>query len=551
MNDKPNDFGRADAQLDKEVADALGDASVEELMDADAAADATPAPPVAPDSAPAPDPTAPDAPAPPAAESKDPDLHNGTIVAITGDDVLVDLGLKNQGLVSITQFEELPKVGDNVEFIVEGLIEAEGLLRLTRRGAISKVPWEKLEKGMTVEAHVIGFNTGGLELKVSGHRAFMPASQVDLHHVDDLVPLLSHKLVSKVIDIDRRGRNIILSHRAVLEEKQSRQREQVIGQLEVGQIREGTVRNLQDFGAFVDLGGGIDGLIHISDLAYSRVDHPRDVLKAGQSVQVKILKIDAEKNRISLGCKQVQPDPWEGVEHKFTVGAQVSGRVTRIARFGAFVELEQGVEGLVPAGELSWSHFHRIEDIVQLNQVVNVSVLNVDAGRRRIGLSLKQAQADPWADADSKYLPDTVLTGTVTRTTTFGAFVQLEPGVEGLIHISQLADRRVDQVEDVVKTGQEVTVKVVDMDPDQRRIGLSIRALAESAAEPDVAPPQSGKPRGGRRDGGDRRRDPEGARADVRKYVVNDDREAKASESMKSLLDKLGEDASGLKGGIG
>lgn len=552
MNDKPDDLGRVDPQLEKEVADALGDASVEELMDTDATAPPPPAP--SPEGSDPADPSAaPGTPADAPAQSSDPDLHNGTIVAINGDDVLVDVGRKHQGLVSISQFEAPPpKVGDNFEFIVEGLIESEGLLRLTRRGAISKVPWEKLEKDMTVEAQVTGFNTGGLELKVSGHRAFMPASQVEIHHVDDLVPFLNHKLVCKVIDIDRRGRNIILSHRAVLEEEQLRERDQVLGQIEVDQIREGTVRNLQEFGAFVDLGGGIDGLIHISDLSYTRIDHPSEIVQPGQKIQVKILKIDTAKQRISLGFKQVQPDPWEGVGSKYAPGTEITGRVTRLARFGAFVELEQGIEGLIPAGEISWSHFHRIEDVVQQNQTVHVAVLNVDVKRRRIGLSLKQTQSDPWSEADRKYLPDTVVTGTITRCTNFGAFVQLEPGVEGLIHISQLADHRVDQVEDIVKPGDEVTVKVMDLDPDQRRIGLSIRALVESAqVEAELSQERSGKPRDRRSRGDGKSRGPEGTHTDVRKYVVDDDREAKAGESMKSLLDKLGEDGSGLKGGIG
>jgi small subunit ribosomal protein S1 len=520
MSDQPQNNGQVETDVDKEVADALGDFSVMDLMDADEPV--TSGKPVKDLTT---DPTA--------------TTTRGKIVAIHDDDVFVDIGGKSQGILPLNQFEKAPEIGQEMEFVIEGLLGDEGLIKLSRQGAITKATWDSLERGMVIEAKVTGTNTGGLELKVAGQRAFMPASQVDIEHVENLNQFLNQKLRCKVQDLDRRRKNIILSRRAVLEEEKAESAKQVMEELAEGQTREGTVRNIQKFGAFVDL-GGIDGLIHISDLSYQHIDDPTQVVKVGQQVRVKVLKVDRENDRISLGLKQIEPDPWETAQQDYPEGEQVSGRVTKLTNFGAFVELAPGIEGLIPLGEMSYSRINRAEDVLSKDQVVNVMVLNCDPQRRRISLSLKQLKDDPWKTADSSYMPGTQVSGQVTRTTTFGAFVLLEPGVEGMIHISELAHERVPTVESKVNTGDEVTAEVLSVDPDQRRIALSIKALTEAP-----------EPRGGKGDGGRGRPRGKASRDDMRKYVVKDAKEARAGESLGSLLNKFGQGGGDLKGGLG
>jgi small subunit ribosomal protein S1 len=499
-----------DQDLEKEIADALGDFSVMDMVE-----DPTPE-------------TASGAPL----QAGDHAMAKGSIVAIHDDDVFVDLGGKSQGIVPLTQFEQKPELGAEMEFVVEGVLGDEGLIKLSRQGAVEKATWQTLERGMTIEAMVTGSNTGGLELKVAGQRAFMPASQIDLNRIEQFNEFLGKKVKCKVIELDRRGKKIVVSRRAVMEEEQAAEREKVLAEIQVGDVREGTVRSLQQYGAFVDL-GGIDGLVHVSDLSWERVGKPEEVVKVGQKVRVKVLKIEGDGQRISLGMKQVGPNPWDTVEQKYVPGTQASGRVAKLANFGVFVELEPGVEGLIPMGELSWDRVGKASSIVEVNQMVTVKVLDVDIARQRISLSLKQLSDDPWTSAEGEFAVDTIIEGKVTKTTDFGAFVELAPGIEGMIHISELSDRRVGVVEEVVKAGQDVKVKVISFDPGKRRIGLSIKALTE----------KPGEARGGR--GGKASRD------DLRKYSVKDTKKATTGESLGALMDKFGGGDGGLKGGIG
>lgn len=515
MAEQPQSRTPRDPELDKEVNEALGQMSVEELMDANQ--------PHAPSSAPSSEHTQ----AEQDAEQDERPLRLGTIAAVRGDDVFIDLGGKDQGVVPLAQFEKTPRVGEHMEFIPETFLEDEGMYKLSRQGAVAKASWRTLERGMIVEGPVIGVNTGGLEVKIANQRAFMPASQIDLHHVEDFTSFLNHKVQGQVVELNKRKKKIVLSRRAVLEAEQDRRREQVMQTLEEGEIREGTVRNIRQFGAFIDL-GGVDGLAHVSDLSYERVKKPEDVVSVGQQVQARVLKVDKEAGRISLGLKQVEPDPWERVQTRYPPGEPVSGRVTKLANFGVFVQLEPGVEGLIPIGELSWERVGKPSDVLSVNQSVKVMVMDVDAPKRRISLSVRKLTGDPWEQADRKYMPGAVITGTVTRTVPFGAFVQLEPGIEGLIHISQLAPKRVERVEDVASVGQEVQAKVRDMDPDKRRIDLSIRALSE---EQDAGA--------------------KGSRQDVAQRVSQDSKEARAGQSLGSLMDKFGQGGGGLKGGLG
>lgn len=460
-----------DTALEREIADALGGKSVEELMAESEQAE-----------------TAQSQAATPTDEAGHPDLRHevrrGRIAAIRGDDVFVELTGdtgKMQGVVPSTQFERAPRLGSIMDFVVDHIDEKQGLIFLSREGAINRSTWEQLQRDAVVEARVVAKNKGGLELEMPGGiAAFMPASQIDLHHVEDLDSFVGQKLEAIVQEIDRKSKKVVLSRRHLLVDRQAKNKEKLLGQLEVGQVREGKVSNIVDFGAFVDL-GGIDGLVHVSDMSYSHVDKPKDVLKAGQAVTVKVLKIDLENQRISLGLKQVQPDPWENIGDKVKVGDQISARVVRNAAFGSFIEVEPGVEGLLPVSEISWKRIHKPDEVVRQGDVLKLAVIGVDLGKKRITLSLKQAQGDPWTGAEHKYAKESLVDGKVIGTTEFGAFIELETGVEGLVHISELADKHVAQVTDVLNVGDTRQFRVLDISEEDRKVRLSLKAVNKPA----------------------------------------------------------------------
>ncbi|HEX7010462.1 MAG TPA: S1 RNA-binding domain-containing protein, partial [Phycisphaeraceae bacterium] len=393
---------------------------------------------------------------------------------------------KLQGIVPLPQFERPPRIGSIMDFVVERVDESQGLVFLSREGAVSRATWEQLQRGAAVEARVIATNKGGLEMEmVGGIRAFMPASQIDLHHVDDLESLVGQRLQGLVQEIDRRSKKVVISRRQLLQQAQEQARAKLLAELEPGQVREGVVCSLVDFGAFVDL-GGVDGLVHISDLSYTHVAKPSEVLTVGQRVRVKVLKIDRDKpgkERISLGLKQVEPDPWDSVEGRLRPGEQVSGRVVRTTSFGAFVEILPGIEGLLPLSEMSWRRIAKAEDVVKVGDSLRLAVLSIDVPKRRISLSLKQAQGDPWTGAERKYPAQSVVEGKVLSTTDFGAFIELEPGVEGLVHISELSDRRVGKVQDVLNVGDVRKFRVLEISEDDRKVRLSLKQ-ADKPAEP-------------------------------------------------------------------
>jgi small subunit ribosomal protein S1 len=310
-------------------------------------------------------------------------VRRGRVVAIQGEDLFVDMGGKSQGVLPVAQFEggQLPQPGDLVEVIIEGYDEGEGLLLLSRQGAIQAAAWETLAEGQIVEARVTDHNKGGLEVDINGIRGFMPISQIERFRVEDLKDYPNQRLRCQVTEVDREERNVIVSRRALLEQEAAEARDKAWETLAEGQVLEGHVRNVMPYGAFVDV-GGIDGLLHVSDMSWSRVADPNTVVKPGEKVQVKVLKIDREARKVSLGLKQVLPDPWTGATGKWPVGATVEGRVTRLAEFGAFVELEPGVEGLVPLGEMTFTRrVNRAEEIVQAGQMIRVKVLTVEEDR--------------------------------------------------------------------------------------------------------------------------------------------------------------------------
>jgi len=430
--------------------------------------------------------------------------RRGRIVSVGKDDVFVDLGGKSQGVVPITQFEDAePVVGAEMDFHVERYDEREGVLVLTRKGSVAtNVSWENLEVGQVVEGTVTGVNKGGLELNVKGMRAFMPAGQVDLYFNPDISVFLNQKMTAEVTQFDAHAKNLVLSRRNILEREKEEQKVKLLEELAEGQIRRGTVRNVTDFGAFVDL-GGMDGLLHVSEMSFKRGVKPSDLVKIGDVLDVKVMKLDRETGRMSLSLKQARGiDPWLDATTKYAVGTQITGRVTKTESFGAFIEVEEGLEGLLPISEMSWQRVQRTTDVVKEGDTVRLVVLSVDPAAKRMSFSLKQAGPDPWKTVAERYATDMVVSGTVTRVVDFGAFVELEPGLEGLVHISELDDKRVRAASDVVKPGQQVDVRVLEIDGEARRISLSIKRAKATTAAPAAAagatpapPPAPKKPR--------------------------------------------------------
>jgi small subunit ribosomal protein S1 len=402
------------------------------------------------------------------------------VVMIDGDDVFVDMGMKSQGVVPRQQFgDQPPEVGQYVELVLDYYDSDSGLLVMSKEGAVKAANWATLEKGLIVEGRVTGMNKGGLEVDLKGIRAFMPASQVDIGRMHDISTLIGQRVRCMVTEVDRKDENVLVSRRKCLEKEQAEQREQLFQTLNEGDTVTGKVARLTDFGAFVDL-GGVDGLLHIKDLSYGRVEKVRDVVKVGETVEVKVLRVDRTKERVSLGLKQVRPDPWSDVDQKYQGGMVVKVRVTQLAKFGAFAELEEGVEGLIPLSEMSRiKRINRPEEVVKAGDIVEVKILKVDPKERRISLSIKELEEDPWAGATEHFPASGKVKGKVTRLADFGAFVELRPGVEGLVHISELSEQRVRAVGDVVAAGQEVEVRVLGVDPDKRRISLSMKPAPE------------------------------------------------------------------------
>jgi len=462
-----DDKFRVEPQLDdalqRELEDALGGKSLDELIDEQDKAKQAAKPATAPGGA---------------------ALKKGRVTAIHGDDIFVDMGGKSQGVLPRTQFtadEPEPRIGDMVEFTIEGLTE-DGMLQLNREGAVLAAAWETLEEGQTVEGRVTGMNKGGLELTINGIRAFMPISQVDMYRTEDLTPFLNQKLLCQVSEVNREEKNVVVSRRALLEFEAQEAREKAFASLVEGQTITGTVRSIMPYGAFVTIMPGVDGLLHVKDMSHGRVEDPKSVVKEGQRLELMILKVDRESRKIGLGLKQIMADPWTDIESKYVAEQLATGRVTRLAEFGAFVELEPGVEGLVPMGEMSFERrVHSAADVCKVGDVIKVRVLSVDPARKRISLSIKRVGDDPWMGASTRWPVDSSVTGVVKRLAEFGAFVEITAGVEGLVHISEISHERIRTVGDALQVGQTVQAKVLEVDEDRRRIGLSIRQLLEAA----------------------------------------------------------------------
>jgi len=413
----------------------------------------------------------------------------GTILAVESDDVLIDVGLKSEGRVSLKEFgtaEETGeiKVGDTVDVFVERFEDRDGIVQLSREKARREEAWTELEKSFKkterVNGVIFGRVKGGFIVDLSGAVAFLPGSQVDIRPVRDIGPLMNTPQPFQILKMDPQRNNIVVSRRAVLEETRSEARSELISNLTEGQVLEGVVKNITDYGAFVDL-GGVDGLLHVTDIAWRRVNHPSEVLQIGQALNVQVIRFNAETQRISLGLKQLEVDPWEGVQAKYPSEAKFTGRVTNITDYGAFVELEPGVEGLVHVSEMSWTKKNvHPGKIVSTSQEVEVMVLDADPDKRRISLGLKQCQDNPWEGFMSKFTVDSEVEGEIKNITEFGLFIGLDGEIDGMAHLSDLSwTKSGEEALAEYKKGDMVKAKVLDVDVEKERISLGIKQLTE------------------------------------------------------------------------
>ncbi len=413
-------------------------------------------------------------------------IIKGRILNVVGDDVLVDIGYKSEGVVPKNDFvrpEDL-ELGREIEVFLESVEDESGVIALSKQKADKIRGWERIitqnKEGDVISGRVIRKIKGGLLVDV-GVPVFLPASQVDVRRVEDIGELLGKTVECKILKIDEKRMNIIVSRRRLIEEQRAEARQRLLSEIKEGEVRRGVVKNIADFGAFVDL-GGIDGLLHITDMSWGRINHPSEVVKLEQEIQVKVLKVDRATERIALGIKQLQPNPWERVVAKYTPGQRVRGRVVNLMPYGAFVELEAGIEGLVHISEMSWTkRINHPSEVLQPGQEVEVVVLGVDTEKQELSLGLKQTEANPWDKVDEKYKPGMKVTGKVRNTTSYGAFVELEDGIDGLLHINDMSwTRKVVHPGEVVHKGDKIDVQIISVDKEKKRIALGLKQLVEN-----------------------------------------------------------------------
>src|SRR5438552_3272626 len=424
------------------------------------------------------------------------EVVRGTVVGITERGVVIDFGYKSEGIVNQNEFMDkgqlTVKPGDEVDVLVKNMETGEGFPVLSRADAVRLRAWDDLEKafneGMPVKGRVIERIKGGLRVDVEGIAAFLPGSQVDVRPIRNLDSLRGREIEAKVIKLNRKRSNVVLSRKAVLEERHADRKGQTLGQIEEDIIVEGQIKNLTEYGAFVDL-GGVDGLLHVTDMSWGRLQNPAELFRVGDSVQVKVLRFDRERERVSLGYKQLLPDPWETIEERFPPATRITGKIASVADYGAFVELEPGVEGLVHVSEMSWSkRIKHPSKIVSPGDTVEVEVLSVDPRARRVSLGMKQVQENPWKTIGERYHVGDRVHGRVRNLTDFGAFIEIEDGVDGLVHVSDISwSRRVKHPGEVLKKGQQVDAVITTIDPENRRMSLSIKDLEPNAWNDFVA----------------------------------------------------------------
>ena len=417
-------------------------------------------------------------------EFEEGEVVRGRVVYVGTGEVLVDVGYKSEGAIPIEEFHragKLPSVGDDIDVYLEAKEDSEGLIVLSKEKADKIRVWDAVtqayDKGVPVEGRVVEVVKGGLAVDV-GVKAFLPGSQVDLRPVKNLASMVGQTIRSKVIKLNRRRGNVVLSRRSVLEEEREEKKKHTLQVLSEGMVLTGTVKNITDYGAFIDL-GGIDGLLHVTDMSWGRVGHPSEIFQVGDQVEVVVLHFDRETGRVSLGYKQKSSDPWEIVEKTYAAGTKTKGKVVSLTNYGAFIELEPGVEGLVHVSEMSWTRRVRHPSkLVNVGDEVDVIVLDVNRAAKRISLGMKQVEPDPWATIEQRYKPGARMLGRVRNLTDFGAFIELEPGVDGLLHISDMSwTRNVGHPSEILKKGQEIETQILNLDRENKRISLGLKQI--------------------------------------------------------------------------
>ncbi|HEX8137406.1 MAG TPA: 30S ribosomal protein S1 [Pyrinomonadaceae bacterium] len=420
------------------------------------------------------------------------EVVRGTVVGVTERGVVIDFGYKSEGIVPQAEFMDAGqltvKPGDEVEVLVKSMETNEGFPVLSRADAVRMKAWDELEKayseGTPIKGRITERIKGGLRVDIDGIAAFLPGSQVDTRPVRNLDSLRNQEIEAKVIKLNRKRSNVVLSRKAVIEEQNEGKKGETLNQIEEDIIVEGQIKNLTDYGAFVDL-GGIDGLLHVTDMSWGRLQNPAELFKVGDTVQVKVLKFDRDRERVSLGYKQLLPDPWGSIEERFTLGKRLTGKVASVTDYGAFIELEPGVEGLVHVSEMSWSkRVKHPSKLVSPGDTVEVEVLSVDPKARRISLGMKQIQSNPWQTLKDRYQVGSRVHGRVRNLTDFGAFIEVEDGVDGLVHVSDISwSKRIKHPGEVLKKGQEIDAVITSIDTENRRLSLSIKDLEPNAWE--------------------------------------------------------------------
>ena len=412
-------------------------------------------------------------------------LIQGKIIGFSGDDVVVEVGLKSEGLIPKEEFPNLSelKVGDTVDVLLESMEGEGGLIQLSKRKADRQIAWQKIvdttKEGDPVEGTCMRKIKGGLLVDI-GVPVFLPASQVDVRRPHDIGEFIGRSIRAEILKIDTERRNIVISRRKLIERERGEAKRRLMSTLKEGDIVTGTVKNIADFGAFVDL-GGIDGLLHITDMSWGRVNHPSEVVKIDQRIEVKVLNIDHDKEKIALGLKQKEESPWEEIEQRYPVGSRVKGEIVNLMSYGAFVRLEDGIEGLVHISEMSWTRrINHPSEVVEPGQEVDVVVLEIDKNKQEISLGMKQVEVNPWELVAEKYPPGTIIEGEVRNLANYGAFVEIEPGIDGLLHVSDMSwTKKVTHPNELYKKGDEIKAVVLEVDQEKQRISLGVKQLSE------------------------------------------------------------------------
>jgi len=415
------------------------------------------------------------------------EIVSGRVVSVDEKYVIVDIGFKSEGIVPVNEFRSVEDVkpGDEIEVFLDRVEDREGQLVLSRRKANTLRVWQKIEevheKQEVIEGHIKRRIKGGMVVDVFGIDAFLPGSQIDVRPVRDFDAYVGRNMEFLVVKLNMSSENVVVSHRALVETDLEDQRQEILSSMEAGQILEGIVKNITDFGVFIDL-GGVDGLLHITDLSWGRVEHPSEICRLDQRLNVVVLEFDEERKRISLGLKQLQPHPWDEIDKKYPENTKVQGKVVSIADYGAFIELEKGVEGLVHISEMSWTqHIKHPSQLVEKNQIIECVILNINKNERKVSLGVKQLENDPWQDITERYPINSRHHGVVRNLTNFGVFVELEPGIDGLVHISDLSwTDKVNHPSEIVSKGDKIEVSILSVDFDNRRISLGHKQITDN-----------------------------------------------------------------------